>query len=235
VADYTQGWFRVGQLINHVLHFRKGRKITVRVPAWLYSRVETGEFNPNKYEPDIEFVEDSEDKRFARAWIDNECYGKVNLIAFKYEVEVTASPVEKWLVEHEQAAGMACDPELLRAATKHTVYAHPDDLPAPKRISDRELELNITDFAILYDDRGQPYWLNMPGTDDLFCAVFSTKEKAEAFIAEYKLAGIDIKQISDGPDFLESISLVPARIMVDPYRHDSGTVRFVEVLAGVEQ
>jgi hypothetical protein len=98
----------------------------------------------------------------------------------------------------------------------------------PYRISDRTLDLTITGYALLVTEPGcQPSWLNMPGTTDLFIAVFSTKEKAIDFAMEFGVYYDNIKQITDGPDFIDSIE-GKARIIVDPYSHN-GKVRFKEV------
>ena len=98
----------------------------------------------------------------------------------------------------------------------------------PRRISDRILNLNINGYALLVTEPGcQPSWLNMPGTDDLFIAVFSTKEKATDFATEFGIGYDNIKQITDGADFIDSIE-GRARIMVDPYSHND-RMRFKEI------
>jgi len=98
----------------------------------------------------------------------------------------------------------------------------------PYRISDRELDLDIEGYALLVTEpMSQPSWLQMPGTGDLFCAVFSTKEKAEEFAAEFGVYYDKVKQVNDAPDFIESIE-GHARIIIDPHSHN-GKVRFTEI------
>lgn len=107
------------------------------------------------------------------------------------------------------------------------------DTDPPKRVSDRIHDLNIDGYLMAVDSVDQPILLGMPGTEDKFVAVFSTKEKLEALHDEYAIGFTRIKQIDDGPDFLDSLkeNLLPfrLRVAVDAYKHENGRMRFLEI------
>lgn len=104
---------------------------------------------------------------------------------------------------------------------------------APKRISDRVLHLNIDGYLMPVDVRGQPILLEIPGTPDRFISIFSTEVKLDAMFETYGLSYSWIKQIQNGPEFLaslnENILSFHLRVAIDPYKHENGRVRFVEV------
>jgi hypothetical protein len=102
-----------------------------------------------------------------------------------------------------------------------------EDEGAPRRISNRVLDVDITGYATPWLD-GQPLLLRMPGTSDLFVAVFSTPEKLKVLCNEYGLAYDNIKQITNQAEFLVDV-LPHARIAVDPYKHENGRMRFTEI------
>lgn len=77
------------------------------------------------------------------------------------------------------------------------------------------------------------------GCHDFFFIVFSTIEKLEAGIEELcKLRGeteYKIKQVEEPTDFMASIKEHAVRIMCDPVFHESGRVRWTEIIYDGEQ
>ncbi len=99
----------------------------------------------------------------------------------------------------------------------------------PRRISDKVQEIDIKGYLCPFKSATQPLALSMPGTDDLFLAVFSTEGKLLRFLWQFDLKHFKIVQINDGPDFLESIT-GHYRVMIDPYKNEDGRIRFIEPL-----
>jgi hypothetical protein len=107
-----------------------------------------------------------------------------------------------------------------------------DERPGPWRVSDTTRRLNVTGHLFAWKDN-QPVIMRMPGTDDLFLAVYSTVEKLHAI---HGGIGYTIKRIDDGFEFLDSLPVETPdghllRVIVDPYYTPRRTVRFTEVLA----
>jgi len=107
------------------------------------------------------------------------------------------------------------------------------DADAPKRISDRILRLDIDGYLMPVDDVGQPVLLAMPGTDDQFIPVFSSKAKLDAVFSAYGIDYVRIKRIDHGPTFLasltENVLSFRLRVAVDAYKHENGRLRFTEI------
>lgn len=99
----------------------------------------------------------------------------------------------------------------------------------PRRISNREINIDLAGYLCPFETETQPLLLNMPGTDDLFFAVFSTEPKLRSFLAAYRLSCSKIVQIADSRVFLDSV-LGQVRVCVDPYRHENGRLRYLEPL-----
>jgi len=113
--------------------------------------------------------------------------------------------------------------------------------PAPRRISDREVPINLTGYFMPMIEPNVPVLLGMPGTDDLFVAVFSTEKKLRSTMRIFKIGYQRISKVTDGKDFIADIEATNQsggrsyriRIAIDPYRGPNGRLRFVEPLAVV--
>lgn len=103
----------------------------------------------------------------------------------------------------------------------------------PKPVTNKKIGLNIAGNVFPMGADGRPQLVCMPGTEDLFLPTFTTVEKLRAFEAAFAMRWDDaqIKQVDDGREFVLSV-IGHFRVIVDPYRHESGAVRFLEV-AGV--
>lgn len=108
----------------------------------------------------------------------------------------------------------------------------------PRQISDRVLEMTITGYLMPYLDDGAPILCGMPGTEDLFVLLFSSKAKLEAMMKAYNLEYESIKVVTDGREFVSGIDEENTkgrpyriRIAVDAYKHENGRIRYTEVFA----
>ena len=114
--------------------------------------------------------------------------------------------------------------------------------PAPRRISDREVPLQLTGYFIPLDGPGTPVLLGMPGTDDLFLVVFETEEKLVEVMKSIDVTYAKVVVVWSGPELLASIAETNAtgdrpyriRIAVNPYKTEEGRVRFLEPLPANE-
>lgn len=103
---------------------------------------------------------------------------------------------------------------------------------APRRVSDRVVDLDITGYVFAWnEDEEGPQFLRLAGSPDLFLAVFSTVEKLRAIIKD---DSVGIKTITNAWDFLESVPLrTPEgnhlRIAIDIHKTDEGTFRYSEL------
>lgn len=106
------------------------------------------------------------------------------------------------------------------------------DVPPPTRISDKEIDVNITGYALPAYHNDQPVLIALQGTSDLFVPVFSTIEKLQAFMSELavKIHYDKIKQVMNGREFADSV-LLHARIAIDPYVTDAGRLRWTEIVS----
>jgi len=93
----------------------------------------------------------------------------------------------------------------------------------PRRVSSDEFRIDVTGCLSLFMNNNQPAWIEIPGTTDLFLALFTTKERLDLFLADYPIAHDKIVQVEDGPEFLSSVGL-SARVVIDPYKHENGRV-----------
>lgn len=103
----------------------------------------------------------------------------------------------------------------------------------PRRVGDKLVEISLTGCLIPSLANRQPVLLRMHGSNDLFLPVFSTHEKLVAGMALANTPYDRIQEIQDGAEFLASLeeNTVVIRVIVDPYKHESGTTRFLEVFA----
>jgi len=109
---------------------------------------------------------------------------------------------------------------------------------APHRISDREVSIAITGYFMPTHAPNAPVLIGMPGTDDLFIAVFSTEEKLVAMMGAFEIEYKRVAIVTDGPELIDEITTMNKtsgrpyriRLAVDPYKMDNGRVRFSEAL-----
>lgn len=99
----------------------------------------------------------------------------------------------------------------------------------PWQVSDHVHELSLVGCLIAWKDNG-PVFMRLPGTDDLFIAVFTTEAKLRAM----DIAFDSIKRIDDTVGFISSLPMTVGddtrlRIMHDPYATTQGTTRFKEI------
>jgi hypothetical protein len=114
--------------------------------------------------------------------------------------------------------------------------------PAPRRISDREVPLQITGYFTPLAAPGTPVLFGMPGTDDLFLFVFETEEKLVEVMKSIDVTYEKIVVVWSGQELLASIAETNAtgdrpyriRIAIDPYKTENGLVRFLEPLPAKE-
>jgi hypothetical protein len=107
----------------------------------------------------------------------------------------------------------------------------PAQPPAP--VTGKLVSLNITGYLLPVHENRQPVLLQIEGAgDDLFLPVFSTPEKLRAGMELAATAYDRIIQITDGREFLNSLkeNTLKPRVILDPYKHESGMIRFVEVI-----
>jgi hypothetical protein len=98
---------------------------------------------------------------------------------------------------------------------------------APRPTGKVKKDLNLEGLLLLW--RGdQPVLIVIDGADSWCLPIFSTKGNldyaAEVFGLEYET----IKQVA-GPDFCDSAWAGGIRIVLDPYKTERGTVRYLEV------
>lgn len=63
----------------------------------------------------------------------------------------------------------------------------------------------------------QPCCVRLPDNDDRWVAVFSTQKRLEKTCLELCISDYNIKQITNGSDFISSILEAGLRIMLNPY------------------
>ena len=106
----------------------------------------------------------------------------------------------------------------------------------PRRISDREVPINVTGYFMPTRGGSVPVLIGMPGTDDLFMFVFSTEEKLVAAMAAFGIEYERVAVVTDGRELLDELQAAnesgtrpyKLRLAVDPYKADNGRARFVE-------
>jgi hypothetical protein len=104
----------------------------------------------------------------------------------------------------------------------------------PRRASSVLRAIDITGYLMPAEANRQPVLLRMPGTDNRYIAVFSTNEKLLRLWRDYPQlpAYRRIQKIDDGLEFITSLkenNHPELCLIVDPYRHDSGKLRWVEI------
>lgn len=113
---------------------------------------------------------------------------------------------------------------------------------APYRISDREVHLAITGYFMPTQAPNVPVLVGMPGTDDLFILVFSSKEKLVSVMESLGIGYEHTAIVTSGHELLADIKTVNEsgdrpyriRLAVDVYKADNGRVRFLEAQAPEE-
>lgn len=114
---------------------------------------------------------------------------------------------------------------------------------APRRISDREVPIDITGYFMPTHAANVPVLIAMPGTDDLFMCVFSSEEKLAATMASFAIDYERVALVTSGSELLAEIKETNVqggrpyqlRIAIDAYKLDNGRVRFVEPLRNPEE
>lgn len=109
---------------------------------------------------------------------------------------------------------------------------------APRRISKREMSFNIQGYFLPALLSNVPMLLGMPGTEDLFIAVFSTKEKLDALMQGFGIEYGRVSVVTDQYELLDDIEAVNQseqrpyriRLAIDAYKTEDGRVRFTEPL-----
>jgi len=103
--------------------------------------------------------------------------------------------------------------------------------PAP--LTGTLINLDITGCLFPAHGDRRPVLLQIEGAgDDLFLPVFSTTEKLVDGMQLAATSYSRIIQITNERAFLDSLeeSTLKLRVIVDPYKHESGTLRFREVI-----
>ena len=115
----------------------------------------------------------------------------------------------------------------------HCLWTERDPGPSslvtpPRRLSETVKQVDISDYLSPFHNNNQPVFLEMPASNKLYLAVFSTKAKLDHFIRDYPISYEKIISITDGYEFIESL---PGHItiVVDPYRHRNGNMRYLEI------
>lgn len=115
-------------------------------------------------------------------------------------------------------------------------------IDAPRRVSNREMPIAITDYFMPTRaardgaEVGDPVLIGMPGTKDLFVFVFSTTEKLVAAMEALEIQYEGVARVTDGADLIEEVvemneasgGAYRIRVAVDAHKADDGRVRFVE-------
>jgi hypothetical protein len=70
--------------------------------------------------------------------------------------------------------------------------------------------------------------LYVPGSPHPYVAIFTTIEKLEIFCKEFGESHTGIKTVNDAVGFFDECAVAGVRIMVDPYRHANGRIRWIE-------
>jgi hypothetical protein len=90
----------------------------------------------------------------------------------------------------------------------------------PKRISKKEVYVDVTNYIFAVQADGQPCLLHMyGGGDDLYLAIFSTPEKLKMLLRAINVSFHKVVQITDARRFLESVAL-KVHVVIDPYFHE---------------
>src|SRR5947207_6474947 len=86
-----------------------------------------------------------------------------------------------------------------------------DDPETPRRISDREVPLDLAGYLMPMEQApNTPVLIGMPGTDDLFIVVFSTSEKLQATMMSYAIGYDRVAIVTDGHELLDDLRVTNA-------------------------
>lgn len=112
----------------------------------------------------------------------------------------------------------------------------------PRRISDREIPINLAGYFMPMVEPHVPVLIGMPGTDDLFVFVFATEEALSSVMRDMKIPYARMARVTDGRELFEEMETMNqtgqrpyrVRIAIDPWLTDKGKVRFVEPLKNLD-
>lgn len=107
-----------------------------------------------------------------------------------------------------------------------------DNVAPPAPVTGKLNTLNITGYLFPAHANRQPVLLHLEGAgNDLFLPVFSRPELLVEGMALAATSYDRILQIMDGREFLDSLeeNTRKLRVVVDLYKHQSGTIRFWEI------
>lgn len=103
-----------------------------------------------------------------------------------------------------------------------------EETPGVRRISDKIESLALSGYLIPFITDVQPQVVYVGDSEEhVFIMVFSTESKLKSFCSEKEIEFSSIKQITDGKDFFMELPR-DVRVMVDPYVHENGRIRFME-------
>jgi hypothetical protein len=99
----------------------------------------------------------------------------------------------------------------------------------PQFIGKSLLPVNLTGKLFPFNDN-RPVLLSIPGSDFSYLPCFSNAENLRVIMVHINRISFSIKQIIDGIEFFQGISLNPIiKVMVDPYFTEEGTIRFFQI------
>ena len=88
--------------------------------------------------------------------------------------------------------------------TDHREHTSAPEAFAPRRTEKAPEELSLTGKFVPYQG-GQPCMLNMPMSPHTYLPCFDTETELRRFLGRGDVTFDDIKEVTDGPDFLASI------------------------------
>lgn len=98
----------------------------------------------------------------------------------------------------------------------------------PRYLGAEDTRVQIAGFLLCGDDKG-PLTIRMPGSEDIYIPVFSTRDKLGKFADDFNLEFTTVKQILDPVAFFDGMSLANYKIIADPYKHENGRCRFIQI------
>lgn len=99
-------------------------------------------------------------------------------------------------------------------------------VPPPWNVGDGQPQ-DITLDGGLMPWKDGPVFLSMPGTTASYLAVFSTREKLEAFMKRAGIGFTSVKRVDNGAQLVASVPEI--EVIKDPWYTLRGTVRFQQV------
>lgn len=97
---------------------------------------------------------------------------------------------------------------------------------APRQISDKEINLDITGYLMPMYANGQPVALSMPGTDDVFVGLWEHEE--DLAVAMEGISYDKLVEVREMGPFLQSLSGY-FRVAVNLRKLPDGKIRFTEI------